>query len=152
MDDSSEGVARQLARAYLLMNRRVDRAMTQAGASLAQTKLLMFIAGACGNARATDIADLLGQAPRTVTEAIDKLERDGLVRRVADPDDRRVKRLAITPAGSAAIAASEPLRRELVADVFGALDTNEQAMLGDLLARVADHLSDERILRLATAK
>lgn len=143
MESGPDTIARQLARAYLLMNRRVDRAMTQAGASLAQTKLLMFIEAGCGKARATDIAEILGQAPRTVTEAIDKLERVGLVVRVADPDDRRVKRLAITPAGSAAIAAGEPLRRELVQEIFAVLDADECARLEEMLGRVADRLADE---------
>ena len=60
--------------------------------------------------RATDIAELFGLAPRTVTESLDALERAGLLRREADPADRRVKRISITEEGRRAITATEPLR------------------------------------------
>lgn len=36
-----------------------------------------------------------------VTGIVDRLEKRGLVERRVDPDDRRVKRLAVTPAGRA---------------------------------------------------
>lgn len=145
---TSEDLAGDLARAYLLMNRRVDRAMTQSGASLAQTKLLLLIAASEGAARAADIAELFGQAPRTVTEALDKLEAAGLIRRTPDPNDRRVKRLALTPAGEATIASGEPLRRQLVEDVFAPLDRQERATLHTLLAKLYGHLSaDDFVFR-----
>ena len=35
----------------------------------------------------------------TITHHVDRLEKAGLVRRVLDPDDRRVRRLELTPAG-----------------------------------------------------
>jgi DNA-binding MarR family transcriptional regulator len=36
-----------------------------------------------------DLAEMLEVSPRTVTGLVDNLERDGLVRRVDDPNDRR---------------------------------------------------------------
>jgi len=38
-------------------------------------------------------------SPRTMTVLIAGLEREGLVRRAADPGDRRVSLLSLTPAG-----------------------------------------------------
>jgi DNA-binding MarR family transcriptional regulator len=46
--------------------------------------------------RAADLATAFGFAPRTITEAIDALERDGLVQRTGDTTDRRVKYIALT--------------------------------------------------------
>ncbi|MFN3434510.1 MAG: MarR family winged helix-turn-helix transcriptional regulator, partial [Sphingomonas sp.] len=76
----------------------MNRRMAEQGASLARTKLLLFL-DRRGPARAADIADFFDNAPRTVTEAIDGLERDGLVIRSPDAHDRRVKQVSITDRG-----------------------------------------------------
>src|SRR5438046_6931093 len=43
-----------------------------------------------------ELAEMLDITPRTVTGLVDNLERDGLVRRVADPADRRPAHAEIT--------------------------------------------------------
>ena len=131
---------KNLARVYLLTHRRLNRAMAEQGASLARTKMLLYVKAHEGAARAADIAELFDLAPRTVTEALDGLERDGLVVRTPDATDRRVKRIAITPAGEAAISASEPLRQRLLSEQFSGMDRSEQATLTTLLGKLADSL------------
>lgn len=126
MNDLNQDILADMARFYGGMRRWFDRAMTEAGASLAQTKLLMVIKDEGGTLRAADIADRFGVAPRTVTEGLDALEREGLVVRTPDPADRRVKRLAITAAGEAAVAITEPLRQRLADKILSALDEEER--------------------------
>src|SRR5437879_4772730 len=46
-----------------------------------------------------ELAEMLDITPRTVTGLVDNLERDGLVRRVADPADRRSVHAEITDQG-----------------------------------------------------
>ena len=46
-----------------------------------------------------DIAELLDVSPRTVTGLVDNLERDGLVKRVDDPHDRRSVYAELTEKG-----------------------------------------------------
>lgn len=142
MDISDEQLLTDLFRVITLMRRFFDRAMTEQGASLAQTKVLMCIKELPGTARAADIAEIMGIAPRTVTEALDGLERDGLIQRMPDREDRRVKRLTITPAGEAAVVVTEPLRRQLGAQALGALNASERehfhAALQKLLKRMAN--------------
>jgi len=82
----------QMRDLHLRMHRLFNDRMRAQGASLAQLKLLLLIER-CGEMRSTDIAEALGQAPRTVTEAVDAAERDGLVVRNPDPSDRRAKRI-----------------------------------------------------------
>lgn len=132
-----EALFADLARVFLRSHRLLDRRMTAQGASLARTKLLLYLEIQEGEARAADIAEYFGLAPRTVTEALDGLERDGMVRREPDPRDRRVKRLSITEAGLAATAATEPLRIAMVEQIFGALDAKEQAQLAAILTKLA---------------
>ncbi len=126
---------------YMRSQRVLDRIMTAHGASFARTKVLMFIASN-PPARSSDISRAFGFAPRTVTEAIDALERDGLVRREADMVDRRAKTIIITPAGSAAIAASEPMRRQLTSQLFDALDEAERTQLTSFIVRLGGRLEE----------
>ena len=61
------------------MRRLIDAHLAAQGASMARLKLLAFIAEQ--PRRSTDIASFFDQAPRTVTQAIDSLEQNGLVSR-----------------------------------------------------------------------
>ena len=138
-----ESLLADLARVFLRSHRLLDRRMTAEGASLARTKVLMYLEQQEGEARAADIAEFFGLAPRTVTESIDALERDGMVRREPDPQDRRVKRLSITEAGLAATAATEPLRLALVEQIFGVLDQEERDRLAAILAKLSAAIGEQ---------
>lgn len=74
--------------------------------------------------RLTDLADLLKTTRNAVTELVGRAEAAGLVRREAQPGDRRVVLLALTKEGEArltrAIDENERYRREL-ADAFAVL-------------------------------
>jgi DNA-binding MarR family transcriptional regulator len=120
---------------YVEMHRALDRMMKANGASFARTKLLLYIER-CGSVRSADIAEAFGHAPRTTTEAIDGLERDGLVRRDPDPDDRRAKRISVTPAGLAAVGVSGPILAQYLSDVFAVLDQNECETLTALFCKL----------------
>ena len=104
-----ESASHALRDFYRRSHRLIDQIMTQQGASYARARVLSGIARD-GPLRSIDLAMAFGYAPRTVTEAIDGLERDGLVRRTPDPDDRRAKRIILTSAGEAAVKASEASR------------------------------------------
>lgn len=133
---------KNLATAYLQIHRRLNRALTQEGASLTRTKMLIFIRAQAGAARAADIADLFDLAPRTVTEALDGMERDALIARTPDPDDRRVKRVAITSAGGRTLDATEPLRQQVLSALFSALDEDEHIRLTALLAKLVESFEE----------
>ena len=69
-----------------------------------------------------------------VTGIVDRLEDRGLVERRADPADRRVKRLVLTPEGA---ALHEALRTRLVQppEPLQQLSAGEQRVLRDLMRR-----------------
>lgn len=52
----------------------------------------------------TELAPLMGLSVAAAGRAVDGLVRDGLVSRTEDPADRRIKRLALTDDGRAALA------------------------------------------------
>ena len=142
----TDSLVSDFGRLFLRLRRIADAQLAQQGVSLARMKLLMYLHCEHNSARAADIASVFGHSPRTVSEAIEGLERDGLVRRTPDPTDGRVKRISLTAAGEAAIAAAEPLRLRLNETIFGVLDAGEQSQFRELLAkldRAADAVEEQ---------
>jgi len=135
----SLALAESLREYYLKAHRLLDQAMKREGISYARLKLLLFIDRA-GSARATDIADFFGYAPRTVTEAVDALERDGLVARVPDPNDRRAKNISLTEAGGAILGQAWPVRQYWLERVFSVLDAPERDAMREVLDRMTAHM------------
>jgi DNA-binding MarR family transcriptional regulator len=73
------------------------------GLSATETKALDVLDRE-GPLTAGDLALRTGLAPASVTGLVDRLERKGLARRVADPADRRRVRVERSPEGLAALA------------------------------------------------
>lgn len=128
-------MALRYGRIYMRLHRLLDRRLAAEGASLARTKMLLHIAN---NApvRAADVADWFNLAPRTVTQAVDTMERDGLVVRVPDPADRRAKRLDITDKGRQVLRQTEPLRLQLVEQAFSLLTKEDMVDFARILDRL----------------
>ncbi|MFD9391057.1 MarR family winged helix-turn-helix transcriptional regulator [Streptomyces sp. NPDC060000] len=78
------------------------------------------------------IADHLHAEPSNVTAIIDRLEGRGLVERRPDPGDRRVKLVAATTAGRAAIADLRA-RMPFAGTPLGRLSTEQCESLRELL-------------------
>lgn len=71
-----------------------------------------------------------------LTTVVDNLERDGLVRRERDMDDRRVIHIHITEAGTAKLEAVLPGHIAALVDEFSALTPGEQKTLGKLCKKL----------------
>jgi DNA-binding MarR family transcriptional regulator len=121
------------------LHRLVDQKMSAAGLSLARAKVLMRLTERGPMNQAT-LAGLLGFAPRSVTETVDALERDGLVSRTEDEHDRRARIVAVTPAGQDAHAAAQVTRRAVMDEIFGRLTAPERATLVALLSTIRTNL------------
>ncbi len=78
----------------------------------------------------------LGLARSTITNLVDRLERAGLVGRVASPTDRRVTLVRLTDTGRDAMEAVTRLAESDVARRLFALDEADQSSLTALLERV----------------
>jgi DNA-binding MarR family transcriptional regulator len=91
--------------------------------------------------RQTDLATVLDLTPVTLGRMVDRLEHRGLVRRAADPDDRRATRLYLTRKAASPIARM----RELVVDTrrraMRGLPPSDQAEFWHLLGRIRDNLA-----------
>ncbi len=113
------------------MRRLIDAHLSAHGASMARLKMLAYLSEQ--PSRSTDIASFFDQAPRTVTQAIDWLEQNGLVTRSPVAEDRRVKLVQITDAGREMLEQGLPLYDGIVANTFGSLSDTELVALDTAL-------------------
>jgi len=76
-----------------------------------------------------------------ITGLVDRLERDGLVYREADPQDRRSLRAKITPKAVSLLQRVAPVHGEFTAGVLSALDRRDKETLIELLEKLQSGLS-----------
>jgi DNA-binding MarR family transcriptional regulator len=78
---------------------RIESALTPLGLSLAKLTVLGILVGSNSPLTLGELAQKLACVRSNVTQLVDRLETDGLVRREPDPADRRSIRAVITDAG-----------------------------------------------------
>jgi MarR family 2-MHQ and catechol resistance regulon transcriptional repressor len=71
-----------------------------------------------------------------VTTVVDNLERDGLVKRERDADDRRVQVVHLTERGRTVIGKAFPVHAGRITELMGALSRDEQKELGRLCRKL----------------
>jgi DNA-binding MarR family transcriptional regulator len=95
------------------------RLQAGAGVSLAEHEVLVRLATAPGKRlRMLDLATLLLVSKSGITRLVDRLTREGWVRRELSDLDRRFVYAALTERGHAKVRASVPVFAEAVRDVF----------------------------------
>ena len=100
---------------------RLEEALSSIGLSIAKYQALKVLVEAGAPTRLSALAGSLDCVRSNVTQLADRLESDGLIRRVASPEDRRAVHALVTTLGrqrhAAGAAAIEALQSELAARV-----------------------------------
>jgi len=109
-----------------------ERVLEPMGLSMAKLKVLRHIDEAGSPLPLGQLADRSACVRSNVTQLVDRMESYGLVQRIADPDDRRCTRAALTAAG-----------RDYLQRGNAAVAEAEQSLLA--------HISVERAERIAEA-
>lgn len=134
--DAADGMAAiaSLMRAHQLVLARVEPVLRPFDITFARYEVLMLLAfSSRGSLPMRVIGSRLQVHQTSVTNAVDRLEKAGLVRRVAHPRDRRTTLVEITDAGrTLADQATQVLNREVFADP--GLDPDQIHILFDILA------------------
>jgi DNA-binding MarR family transcriptional regulator len=86
--------------------------------------------------RLTTLATKEGVSQPSMTQLVQRLERQGLVARLADPDDGRAALIGITVQGQALLDDRKRIRRERLTALLATLTSEEESALW-LSARVA---------------
>ena len=96
----------RLGRTARLVGQAFERAMAEAGGSAALWQVLLLVRSHAWGTQSR-LAEALGITGATLTHHLNAAERQGLVRRWREPENRRVQRVELTPEG---IALFERLR------------------------------------------
>ena len=115
----------------------VLRVIDESGLTFAQMKVLVELQMPDEDHTVTSLADDLGISTASASRAADGMVRKKLATRVEDPDDRRVKRLALTAKGrrladriiSARLASLEEFTGSLEADQRHKLESALDALM-----------------------
>ena len=114
----------------------VATAARRHGLSHAALNALAVIEGAGGPLPTGEIGARMHVTTGTVTSVLDTLERNGLVVRLADPDDRRRVLVDITPTAQATLDDLLPEIQQLATLIMGVLDDDQLRSFRDMLTSV----------------
>ena len=116
---------------------RLEAAVSPTGLSLAKLAVLHFLAEAKEPLPLSALAERQHCVRSNITQLVDRLEKDGLVRRRADPDDRRSVRAALTPVGERAHAEGMRALAEEQRAIVNSLSAGDAANLQEVLGLLA---------------
>ena len=126
---------------------RISRVMERidAGVSPQQYRMLKLIGA--GGERSARLAEKLAVAKPTLTSTADSLVAAGLAYREAEPGDRRVVRLRLTPAGQAAVERADQAYRAWFDSLLE--DTGRRGEILADLVLLDESMTERRRARLA---
>src|SRR5512136_999519 len=104
------------------------RFMDETDLSFSQINILMRLLHG-GSAGVSEIGERLGVTNAAASQAVDRLVQLGLVERTEDPQDRRAKKLALTPEGRRLIEQGIQIRSKWVEGLTDALTPEQQSMI-----------------------
>ena len=140
----AEPAYRALLRTIGLLKRAMEPYFAGYGISASQWAMLLLLTGAHDNGeqgvRLTDLSDDLLIRPPSVTGAVHRLEKMGLVARKASRTDQRARIISLTASGRKLVERVRNGHAERVQRVLEALSLPEQREMQTLLNRLADHL------------
>ena len=124
-----------------VVGRALDGALAVAGGSTSTWHVLRAVR--IGDARTqAELAEVVGVRQPTLTHHLDGLERSGLVTRWRDPDNRRVQRVLLTPAGEELFVRLRRAAAAFEGRLTAGLEQSEVAALRRLLATLVENGTD----------
>lgn len=122
--------------AYRGWRAALDRGVRDLGISQAGWVAVAYIAKAEAPLSQSELAAQVGVEAATMVSTLDRLEKAGLVERIASETDRRVKHLKVTPAGQAIYDKVKARADAIRAEVIGRLPPDELAQATRLLEKL----------------
>jgi DNA-binding MarR family transcriptional regulator len=138
-----ETISYLLAQVCKLHRQRADDLLNEIGLHVGQEMVLCALWEKEGVTQ-TELGQHLAVQPATVTNALRRLERKGLVERIPDTDDQRVSRVFPTAEGRQRRVNVEEKWDQLERTSFAGFDGPERELLHGLLSRVHENLADQR--------
>jgi MarR family transcriptional regulator for hemolysin len=140
------GPADRIGCQLMLVARRwrqaIDTELESFGLSNATWRPLLKLAGAAEPLRQHELADQLQIGHPELVRLIDNLERKRLVVRQDVSDDRRAKRIQLTPSGRRLAAQVEASIEAFERRIFRGISTADRARCSDVFALIGQRLDE----------
>ncbi|MBX2987672.1 MAG: MarR family transcriptional regulator [Bdellovibrionaceae bacterium] len=117
------------------LKERMDESVKPLGLVIQQCGILTILE-VLGNLSQTELAEQLEMDTTSVVRFIDGLEKKKYVERIADPKDRRVRMLHLTPAGQKALAEVRKVGREAEEKFLSPLSAEERKAIRSIVPKL----------------
>ena len=118
------------------------RLRSEFGMTLARFDYLAQLQRHPGGLRMSALSRFLMVTGGNVTGLTDELEKDGLVERSSEPDDRRSYRVSLTKKGAKQFERIASVHESWVVSIFAGMPASQKAQLHELLGRLRVQLND----------
>lgn len=125
-----------IVRAAHALEDRIEAALASAGLSSPKLTVLTELVKADKPLSLSELANRVSCVRSNMTQLVDRLEADGLVARVDDPEDRRAVRAAITDEGRKRQVAGSTEISRLEAEFAGTLTGQDRSALARVLRQI----------------
>ncbi len=115
---------------------RIERALDEVGLSLAKVKLLRHLHSAKDPLPLGALAEKNSCVKSNVTQLMDRMEGEGLVKRVPDPEDRRSVRAMITAEGRRKYEAAAKRLAAAETEMLSGFTPGERELLNSFLEKL----------------
>lgn len=134
--------------ARLWRARFLERAKAQGQTDARWTALYMIADEKRGITQA-DLAERLGVRGPTLVRLVEAMEKQGLVSRVAAPNDRRAKIISIRPKGQEVLAGIDTTAAQMRDELFSGVSDKDLETVQKALRTLAERLDPQRAPRVA---
>lgn len=118
------------------IEQRLEEALARAGLSLTKFGALTHLVEAGEPLNLSECAKKMACVRSNITQLMDRLEADGLVRRIGDPQDRRAVRAAVTRLGAERQTAGAKEVAKVQAELARTLDGMDHGALQRTLSAI----------------
>ncbi len=134
-----ENIGFQLSRLPRLWRAIIDERLAPLG--LTQTRwVTLYHLWRLGDGQPQcDLARAIGVEAPSLVRTLDQLSRQGLVERRPCDQDRRTKRVFLTPAATPLLERIDAVVKEARAEMFDGMSDRDLATLAELLSRIEDN-------------
>lgn len=150
-DPSLAEVQGMLTARWTLVVRRwrrlLDERLRREGETLVRWHALFELSVSKPSETLTSLAARIGVISAALVGLLDELEKDGLIKRTVDENDRRSKLISLTPAGEAAVSSMYDLTAKLREDFLRGVSESEIRLMLDCIERMnrnLDAMNDQR--------
>jgi DNA-binding MarR family transcriptional regulator len=145
MADINSATAQKLLKSFMQFRKTGWHEKKIAGYNPSEFKVLATIKQGANDQKTemklSEISQILQVTPPTVTQIINILEKDGLVERTVDPNDRRAVKIRLTIKGVEVTKQARKAFSETFTGLIDYLGEEESEQLANLLAKVHQYFN-----------